>query len=337
MFDKIRLRIEKPKPWHSSDLRERGFTSPFDSRGNRWYQVVQVNPACELKLKWFSTCRKHYLSAEVSLPKLLYGNNVRMLSESDPPRALDLVSELVSERAQVNFDAAQAFVTYLEVCYNWRLTRSEVFARIQALHGGSYPRMLRYPIADSTVAFKNKSAWVSCYDKHSQMFNLPRNEVSDEALRESIGVFRLEHKFIDTSGFDDFSVRSLLTPDFAKRTLEDDVRKLGLDKPIQSKDARLDLVADKFGLFSAEQDSAAKFLAYGEKYGFENLVSLGMKPRTIDRYKKILRDAGASLSTNEKRIYSPLHIVLSSDRLSNTSELESQMAEQAKGMAAGMS
>ena len=267
------------------------------------------------------------------MPKLLYGHNVAQLSQRDIATALNRLSELASDIAKIDFDAARADVAEIEICHNWQLTESEVSARIQSLREGWYPRMTRHCISDSTVTFQNKSAEVSFYAKFAQMAQLPVSQRTDDALKASIGVLRYEHRFFDIPRLTDRlqipdrSAQSLLTCDFAFQTLEEDMRELGLDRAIENREAQLDLVAERFGLLSAEYEQATKFLMWGHKHGFENLVALGlMTDRTYRRHKKILRDAGALLTTNEQRTFPPLRLVRLSSVMSNTSETRSRMS-----------
>lgn len=319
MFDTVSLRLSKSRPL-AYTLRERGFTKPYNSAGANYFRNIPVNDACMLKLNWYRTLHADYLSAEVSLPKLVFGNNVEMLSSADVPKALELVSNLVSYYSGADFDATKADVIRLDVCNNWKSQEVDVYARLEALKSAHYPKMTRRPV-EASVYFRNKgkkkSQEVVCYAKHAHIHELVRKgEATDEHLKASIGVFRLEHRYFDDAVtrlasdrllLADRSAASLLKAWVAEEVIKTDMQILGLDKEISNGDARLERLREYCNGDRAKLVRLSGILTLADKYGADNLVSLDLVRHTsFYEYRKELKAAGVWLTAPAERTLAPL-------------------------------
>lgn len=259
-----------------------------------------------------------YLSVKVSLPKMLYGNNVEMISDTDIPRALDEISDFVSERAGVDFNAATAKVWRLDVCHNWRRTEEEVYARLRALRCATMPRMV-FRLVESSPYWKNASQEVTAYAKLAQMQSLAREGMATDAdVRASVGVFRLERRYLTSNACKRLAAR-LNLPDrradymlqerVADTVLNETMKELGLDRAIESGDSRLSLLREKYGYGSRFQRLAG-FIALCDAYGADSLVALGIVSRSrFYEQKRELEAAGAWLVSPAKRTLPPLRLV----------------------------
>jgi hypothetical protein len=75
----------------------------------------------------------NYLTARVSVPKMIYSNNVQMITGADISLALDTITGYASDVSGVAFDAATANIVSLDVCHNYQVGEEEVFGYLNAL------------------------------------------------------------------------------------------------------------------------------------------------------------------------------------------------------------
>jgi hypothetical protein len=315
MFDTVIFRKLTKLPY-SDELLERGFFFVGSNRvGERWEKNVDVNGLCVLTLSWYKVFNDAYLSAEISLPKSLYGNNVEMITPADIPVALENLSNLVTRHTKIYFNAARARVTRLDVCWNWRTSPSDVCARLQSLQTAHVPRKMCRIIESNgaTIYFQNRgkkrSEVISLYSKHAETANLKR-KVHDDVLRSSVGVIRLEHRYFGDMirrKFGTDIAGELLCAAVAEKVINSDLKTLTLDKEIQTGDTRFETLrkycGDDGGLFRR----LAPFLILCDMYGANNLVSLGFCGKsTFYELRKHLKSAGALLETKTKHTLEPL-------------------------------
>lgn len=129
------------------------------------------------------------LTIQVSIPKLLYGNNVKAIEQSDIP----IFFQRVQERLQLLFGIQIAYedwrITRLDVCCNFHVgNRTGEYVR--QLSKGKMPyKDTRNYNHDETVEFFNKSSRVMLYDKYKQC---KRIKEPMEIIEQSKGILRLE-------------------------------------------------------------------------------------------------------------------------------------------------
>lgn len=84
--------------------------------------------------------RSHWLTASVSVPKMLWGSNIGSLeTDVEIVTGLSAISRFVTQASGIDFEAAEANVTRVDYCFNWQLTPSEVWQYLRAL------MVLRFP------------------------------------------------------------------------------------------------------------------------------------------------------------------------------------------------
>jgi hypothetical protein len=254
-----------------------------------------------------------YLDARVSLPKMLFANNVQMLSGADIPRALDAVTGFVSDVVGVEFNAWTANIGRLDVCHNWHVGEAETYTYLHALRNAHLSKMTRRVIDDGTVDFAHDSQQVVFYAKHAETQERAKvGKATDEHLHASIGVLRGEHRYVNSRGcislasilkLDSRRADNLLTEEVAETVMHKTVKDLGLDKSIESGDSRLALLRERYG-FTSTYETLAGFLQLCDTHGADNLVRLGYHAEKFRRRRKQVEAAGAWL-TNPTRATLP--------------------------------
>lgn len=259
-----------------------------------------------------------YLDAKVSLPKMLFGNNIQMISDADIPRAKDTVTGFVSDVVCVEFNAWTAPLGGLDVCHNWHVGEAETYMYLHALRNAHLPRMVRRVIDTGTVDFINRSQKVVFYSKHAEtMKRAQKGKATDEQLHASIGVLRGERRFTTTPAckrlaaslsVDSHRAEHLLTREVAEAVMSNTVKELGLDSRIESTDSRLALLREHYG-FGKTYETLAGFLQLCDIHGADNLVRLGYHPETFRRRRKEVEAAGAWLTNQTRATLPPLRLV----------------------------
>ncbi|WP_338552530.1 hypothetical protein [Paenibacillus sp. KS-LC4] len=129
------------------------------------------------------------LSIQVSIPKLLYGNNVTLIAEHDIPSFFESVQQRIQQLFSISIPHSAWSISRADVCWNFQAGKDV----------GEYIRMLskqklafkntRSYNQDQTVEFSNKSSRIMFYDKQKQM---QRDKALSELVEQSKGILRLE-------------------------------------------------------------------------------------------------------------------------------------------------
>lgn len=247
---------------------------------------------------------KYYLGIQASLPKLLYGHNVKMLDESALNDALKILQEFATTRFGIFFDVYKTNIGRIEYCYNFPVGEDLIYSYLSAASEANPPRMKRRLIGKiETVEFANDSWKIYCYDKGCEAEHLSENEkISAEAVEAARGVLRLEVRFNTTEAvkrlsgrlkLPDIQAQTLLNFDVAKSVLTSAVKALGLHEPVIPFDERLFKLKKEYG-YGSRFHRLSGFLHLCGVFGFDKLVDIGvMKRSAYYKHSREIADAGA--------------------------------------------
>lgn len=131
------------------------------------------------------------LSIQVSIPKLLYSNNVTLITEQDIPSFFECVQKRIQQLFSIIIPHSEWSISRADICWNFQAGKDV----------GEYVRMLskqklafkntRSYNQDQTVEFSNKSSRIMFYDKQRQ---IQKEKASPELVEQSKGILRLEIK-----------------------------------------------------------------------------------------------------------------------------------------------
>jgi hypothetical protein len=303
---------------------DRGFTPNCGHVAPDRYQTWRLNlppgHGTRPRLTWSSTPSGGWLTAEVSLPRFLFGSNIPLVSDPHVQQALAGISRFVSETAGVSFYAPDALVGRVDYCWNFPEGEANMTARIAATAHATVPRLLRHQIGSTTVFFsskgKRRTKEIRLYGKHEEVLSRVREgTATDEELRASVGLLRLEvgyrndgcRRLPERYGLPDRLARYLLTGDTAHNELELALEALGLDKTTEPTDARIDVLRELYG-DTTHCRCLIAFLGYLDRYGEDFWKhGIGYKRSTYYDYARELKAAGAWL--NSDRSLRPLRLV----------------------------
>ncbi|MNW46862.1 hypothetical protein D3C74_241760 [compost metagenome] len=129
------------------------------------------------------------LSIQVSIPKLLYGNNVTLTTEQDILDFFSSVQRRIGELFTIYIPHSEWLVTRSDVCWNFQVGKNvRDYIRMLSKQKLAFKTTKSYN-QDQTVEFYNKSSRIMFYDKHEQ---LQTEKVSADLLDHSKGILRLE-------------------------------------------------------------------------------------------------------------------------------------------------
>ena len=294
MIDTVQLRHQSQMP-PAAELNSLGFYSACEHSESRKYIANPPKGSHLPRLTWTRREDADWLTAEVSLPKLYAGDNVRSLDQRQIDEALGSFQEFVEQKAQAPFNPYTALVGRVDYCHNFQLgSEVEVKNYLRAFQHITHARYSRRVENDSTVTFFNKSRETCVYSKFDECL---AKEVSPPLVKASNGVLRFENRFIKSQSCSRHAEKlgverlgaELLRADIAKKTLSQELRRLGMDKTIVTASARAEKLIAKFG---TKATNYLGFLSMYEQFGKNFYTSGGISKATYFRMLGELRKAG---------------------------------------------
>ncbi len=154
-----------------------------------------------------------HLSAQVSLPKMLFGHNARLPNQAEQLEGLKMISEYVENNTRLPFDYVKASVYLIhyakDICFD---TESEVWKMVERLSKRRIKPLRKNFYEDSTIYFtsKAKTKQIRIYPKLQEV--LSRKYRKAEAVKMAKGVLRIEDCFLKKSAIDSL-VKKYQLPD----------------------------------------------------------------------------------------------------------------------------
>ncbi|MEC0248168.1 hypothetical protein P4H65_20435 [Paenibacillus chitinolyticus] len=131
------------------------------------------------------------LIVQVSIPKFLYGNNVRLLQEKDISVFFQCLHERLFELFGVTLRAEDWYLYHnrLDVCWNFTVGGQidDYLNRLSRLHLSFKKTVVTGDL--ETVAYKNKSSQIIFYNKQKEVIH---SRESKEVIGQADGLLRME-------------------------------------------------------------------------------------------------------------------------------------------------
>lgn len=172
----------------------------------------------------------YHLSAEVSLPKMLFGHNARLPNQAEVIKGLNMISEYTKLNSGLPFDTASATVSKIHYAFDVLLSQSEVLPTIKRLADKSLKRMNKLFFDDSTLYFQTekKTQIIRFYSKLIEV--LSKKDVSAEVIKLATGVLRIENCFLKPRIINSFVDRNSLADKTAISLLNENVSELAISQ-----------------------------------------------------------------------------------------------------------
>ncbi len=297
MFDTVRFSLGLERPFEDT----RGFQfrdEKLDQRTGailvKYYHNPEKGPDARPApaITYHETSLR--LVAQVSLPKIVNGQNVDLITEADLPRAYSLVHEYLCEIVRAVLPPMSEWgVSRLDYCYCWQVGDDigHYLAGLDSLRLSRYKRV-PFEAEDGRVmegiCWKSRGRKVNFYDKGLET-----------GLPEAQGILRYELQNLDRRSVDYLARKRFNCPRTAEALLTDEraltelrvfVERLGVTGPFRSEATVLRELNARYGRRKAKE--LWYFLGLERTYG-KTAVKAGLiGKRTYERHKSEARRKG---------------------------------------------
>lgn len=194
-----------------------------------------------------------HLSAEVSLPKMLFGHNARLPNQAEVFQGLQIISEYVEANSGLRFDSKTATVSRVDFAKDFSLSEANVFQMIKKLSDKILPRMEKLLYNDSTLYFKAKTRQIRIYGKFREV--LARKQAKPENIKAAKGILRCEHSYFKSYAIDSIAAKlslpgktteSLLTLDVSDFVMSEVLERLNFYELVTNDKTNLEKLLEIF-------------------------------------------------------------------------------------------
>jgi len=276
-------------------------TSKISTKFQTWIKF----PYGSIHVKYYPQDRNNrpepLLLFEMSLPKLVYGNNIQMIDS--PSLAIQKAQEIIGQYFYIpSVDLTMGTLYRLDLCYNFQVGE-QVSEWIRQLFKLEYPRRKTKPYYPTEgVQYYSKRASLSFYNKEDETKDPTAHGIlrMEASWRDKNQIGKLVNKPLATIG--DFS------SDVTVVLLNKELDRLGVNG--QSPDdptAALRILLKKkglkwgfhlFGHLHARQIASRKVL-----------IKMGVSRQIISRSQKKIKAAGLSMSIAENGVVLPKLVI----------------------------
>jgi hypothetical protein len=257
-----------------------------------------------------------WLQIKVSLPKVLFGTNIAVITEeAEIEEGICVVNKFISGLKWVpNVDLGEGVLWRVDPAFNYQVG-DRVQDYITAFFKLSYPERKTKPYLYEGVQFrspgKHPTSVSSFYDKQKE-------SLSSEAL----GYLRHEGHYYHTyylgrlMGIQNPTLRDLKIS-WLVDMLQKDLDRLRLkDTLICTRDLALDILQKQYG--SASANRLYGHLIARQSITLEQMIARGTNIRSIQRWDKLITSAGVALTMTDKVPLPPLIINLNTTNMSGS-------------------
>lgn len=195
---------------------------PIHSRRNR---IFALNPVKDSTLPRitiiFTPDGIMHVSAECSLPRLLFGYNSRLPSEAEIVVGLEMISRYVTAETGLEFDALDATVSIVHFAKDIHLGEPGAYVAVDRLSRIKMKGLLKHVVDDTTIYFKNKSREIRIYPKLQEVY--AKGSELPEAIDYARGTLRFEYCLLNRYGVNSHVRKLGLNDSTAKNVLRTEV------------------------------------------------------------------------------------------------------------------
>jgi len=242
-----------------------------------------------------------HLSAETSLPKMLFGHNARLPNEREVLQCLHLIGDYVEAESNLPFNAATATVSLIHYAKDVCLGEFDVWKMIKILATKKLPFLQKNFYEDATIYFTSKarSKQIRIYPKLLEVLN--DKHAAPEAIKYATGNLRFELCLTKYDTVDSFAKKmkladkttaSLINETISDAAIGEVLENLQFFDSLSNDKSNLELLLEKYSTRKAMNLCGFLTMLSERGEGFYKDESLGF---TKDAY---FRDARASRKAN---------------------------------------
>jgi hypothetical protein len=260
----------------------------------KYFQNAKMDNGTLVKFKYYPPNPPHYplpwLSIQVSLPKVLYGNNVQMITKkSDIGEAIQRVNQFLGRLSWLpSLDIGSGTLWQVDLAYNHPVGEY-VQDYVRALLKLDYPKRHTKPYPHEGVQFLSGVGILKFYDK-----------LVECSMPDAYGYLRQESVLRHTyyigrmMGIEYPTLKDIAIP-WITGVLQKDLQKLHLTRNIITDRSTAQAMLVKIYGWS-QGDKLFGHLYARQSMSEEQMISSGMSARTIRKYKKQITDVGIALT-----------------------------------------
>jgi len=256
MIDTIKIRHQ------ISHFENQDFKQTWEYRSKLNYEVWFLNPKKSKILPRLTIVHtlkgEYYLSAEVSLPKMIFGNNVYLPNQIEIEKGLNLINEYIESLTGLKFDVSSAIVTRIDFVKDFTFEEAKVGRLIFELSKMFLPNK-RF-LYDSTLYYGTKSGSkeVCIYSKYREVQS--ENEVNPDIKKMANGILRLEVRYkklyviktlVKKLRLKDCTIKSFLNENVLKQIVSEVTKSLNFNELLISKETNLEILMKRYSFLTA--------------------------------------------------------------------------------------
>ena len=199
-----------------------------------------------------------HLSADVSLPKFLFGHNARLPNEAEVFEGLVKIGKYVESKSSLDFDPFSARVWRVDFTKDFLFSESRISELIYKLSKKNLSRMDKLFYNDSTLYFKAKTKEIRIYPKYREVLSDKTNPA--EAFEMAKGKLRFEVKlqkyslnqFVKKNCLPDKTADILLRNKVSNSVISEGLEKVDFCHILTNEKTTLDILLEDFPLKRAK-------------------------------------------------------------------------------------
>ena len=247
------------------------------------------------------------LTVEANLPKLVFGNNARLLV--DPSQAIQFLDGFIHDHVQGVADSVSNYgYSRIDYCHNFDVGRENIPHYIKAFSRLNLFRKKTLHNDEETISWQSRGRMVRAYNKEREMFasKSPGSELAKGLLRVEVEIRRSSqvlNRFLKSIGKASLLLRDALNPDAAYEMLQRHVERLRFDVPITSTTRAFEILRRHF-----EGPRAVQLYGFYQalnSYGIARVKQM-LPQSTYYYFRKQLKDVGLWLACPEAEYLPPL-------------------------------
>lgn len=241
------------------------------------------------------------ISAEVSFGSWLFESNLYVLNNEEIQIALTILSEYVTAKTGVNFDAFNARVTRVDFFQDFQVGEENIVPIINRFKNHEIPKYITVPFSKTTVYFNNEGQeqdkTLKIYGKHRERHKRGKDAVERANAK---GIIRLEIKLLRGSvrrlskslGFDYHYAKNLLNTDVWNYVIVKAKKQLCFDELVLMEEQNFNSLFAELGFKEALLLIGFLYLMNFYSNDLKSLEQFNINPKTAKRYLKKCRDLG---------------------------------------------
>lgn len=234
--------------------------------------------------------RSNRLFLSLSIPKLIYGNNIKEIDEQDINKFFDIIHNRLNELFNISIDSEEWKINEVEVSKNFHLdSQQRVTEYVSKLSNIKLPRKTTIEYNTESTYFKNKSQTIKFYNKYQELKK--QKYISPELLKQAENILRFE---VQAKGYllREFSTErkalNILTKEFFESVTTEIIELINSKISLGDKSIITPIIFES-GMTKAQIESSVAIMIFTDKWGASTIKEV-YSSSTLDRKLNHLKE-----------------------------------------------